>query len=56
MIKDKYGNYVIQKIIMQASKSDILAIQEAVNKSVQGEKKLNGYTKHVLKLIKRRLE
>lgn len=56
MAKDKFGNYVIQKMIAEVKPAELQMIHKAVKKFTAGEKKLNGYTKHVIKTIQKRME
>lgn len=54
MIKDKYGNYVIQKALASTKTENPQLYQELVTNIVQATKslkKINGYTKHVLQII-----
>ena len=52
LVKDKYGNYVIQKMIEMADKADKqLIIKKIINS--QAMKKRDGFSKHVMNFIEK---
>lgn len=54
MLKDKYGNYVIQKILEKLDKSDREAMISKILEITKSTKQANSSAKHVLKIIKDR--
>ena len=52
LVKDKYGNYVIQKMIEVSDKEDKeIIIQRIVN--LKAMKKRDGFSKHVMNFIEK---
>lgn len=52
MLKDKFGNYVIQKILEKLDKADREALINKIMELTKNTKQINNSAKHVLKIIK----
>lgn len=52
MLKDKFGNYVIQKILEKLDATDREAMVAKILELTKNKKQVNNSSKHVLKIIK----
>ena len=52
MLKDKFGNYVIQKMLEKLDAADREAMVGKVLELTKNKKQVNNSSKHVLKIIK----
>jgi hypothetical protein len=56
MLKDKYANYVLQKMLEKLDKTERNLVIEKILEITKNKKQINNSAKHVLKIIKEKYQ